>query len=64
MFKDQLKNTQDIINALEQNKLPDKLMITVHPQRWTDRRIAWLNELIWQNVKNVVKRFIVMREDA
>ncbi len=61
MLKDQLKKTQDIINAIEQNKLPDKLMITVHPERWTDSRFAWLHELVWQNVKNMVKKLIVSR---
>jgi hypothetical protein len=59
MFKDQLKSTQDIINALEQNKLPDKIMITVHPQRWTDNSILWVKELVLQNAKNQVKRLIV-----
>lgn len=47
------KTTQDIINNI--NKLPDKLMITIHPQRWTDEWVPWTRELVWQNVKNVVK---------
>jgi len=34
-------------------------MITVHPQRWTDKPLPWLKELVWQNTKNVIKRFIV-----
>ncbi|MFZ1519719.1 MAG: hypothetical protein WAU11_13125 [Ignavibacteriaceae bacterium] len=59
---DRLKSTQDIINALEQNKLPDKLMITVHPQRWTDNYVAWVKELVLQNVKNQVKKLIVKRQ--
>jgi hypothetical protein len=31
-------------------------MITVHPQRWHDRAVPWVKELVWQNVKNGVKR--------
>lgn len=50
-------STKDIIKAAEEGKLPDKIMITVHPQRWTDRPLPWLKELIWQNIKNVVKRY-------
>ncbi|MBN2395534.1 MAG: hypothetical protein JXC36_03605 [Candidatus Atribacteria bacterium] len=52
-------STNDIINALKSNILPDKIMITVHPQRWHDRFIPWAKELVWQNMKNVVKRGLV-----
>jgi hypothetical protein len=52
-------STFDIIRAAEQGELPDKIMMTFHPQRWTDKPIPWLKELIWQNVKNVVKYFLV-----
>ncbi|MBS4014223.1 MAG: hypothetical protein KGZ97_10785 [Bacteroidetes bacterium] len=53
------KKTKDIISAAEQGLLPDKIMITIHPQRWTDSPLPWMKELIWQNVKNVVKKAIV-----
>ena len=52
-FKFDLKTTQDVINAIPQ--FPDKIMITIHPQRWDDRLGPWLQELVLQNVKNVVK---------
>ena len=32
------------------------MMITVHPQRWHDRPLPWVKKLVWQNVKNAVKR--------
>ncbi len=53
------KKTKDIIAAAEQGLLPDKIMITIHPQRWTNSPLPWMKELIWQNVKNVVKKLIV-----
>lgn len=52
-YKFDLKTTQDVINAIPQ--FPDKIMITIHPQRWDDRFVPWLQELVIQNVKNVVK---------
>jgi hypothetical protein len=52
-------STFDIIKAAEQGKLPDKIMMTFHPQRWTDKPLPWVKELIWQNVKNVGKYFLV-----
>jgi hypothetical protein len=52
-------STFDIIHAAETGLLPDKIMITFHPQRWTDKPIPWVKELIWQNAKNVIKYFVV-----
>ena len=50
------RKTWDIIEAAGNRLLPDKMMINVHPQRWDDRFGPWVKELVWQNVKNVVKR--------
>ena len=47
------KTTRQIIDNVD--KLPDKIMFTIHPQRWHDRPWPWLKELVWQNVKNGVK---------
>lgn len=52
-------STNDIITAAESNRLPDQLMLTFHPQRWTDKPLPWLKELVWQNVKNQIKKFMV-----
>jgi hypothetical protein len=54
-------STQDIIKAAKENRLPNKIMITTHPERWTDRPLPWVRELVWQNMKNVVKRILVAR---
>lgn len=51
--------SDDIIDAIRENRLPKCLMITTHPQRWTDHKMAWLKELMAQKMKNVVKRMIV-----
>jgi hypothetical protein len=51
--------TDDIIRAAEQGSLPPRIMITTHPQRWTDNRLAWLKELLVQNLKNIIKRLII-----
>jgi len=39
--------------------LPKRLMMTTHPQRWTDAKGEWLLELGLQKVKNIVKRMMV-----
>lgn len=48
-------STDDIIKALQENRLPDQLMITTHPQRWNDFGIGWIKEFVLQNIKNVIK---------
>ena len=53
-----LHSTFDIINTLLQDCLPPNIMITLHPQRWDDRLLPWLKELLWQNIKNAGKRII------
>jgi len=49
------RSTNDIIRAAENGELPERMMMTFHPQRWMDRAVPWVKELVWQNVKNVGK---------
>jgi len=56
-------STNDIIHAAKNDLLPDKILITFHPQRWTDKPLPWIKELVWQNVKNLVKRLLVKQSD-
>ena len=52
-------STIDIINSLDKNKFPDRVMFTMHPQRWTNNMVLWTRELIWQNVKNQIKKYLI-----
>jgi len=52
-------STFDIIKASGQGRLPDKIMMTFHPQRWSDKILPWAGELIMQNLKNIAKYFII-----
>ena len=52
-------STDDITDAIEKKELPKQLMMTTHPQRWTDRREEWLKEKATQSTKNIVKRLMV-----
>lgn len=53
------RSTSQIISALDNCSFPKRLMLTTHPQRWTDNRWAWLQELMLQSAKNIVKRGLV-----
>ena len=52
-------STNEIIRAAINKELPEKIIINTHPQRWTDRPGPWIRELVWQNVKNLGKYFLV-----
>ena len=47
--------TWDIIEAADKGLLPDKIMLNTHPQRWDVKLWPWVKELVWQNVKNIIK---------
>lgn len=52
------------IELLARNQAPKKIMINTHPHRWFDSYGPWLKELILQNIKNQVKKFIVKRQHS
>lgn len=52
-------STFDLIKAAQEGKLPNRIMMTFHPQRWTNSPLPWLRELVWQNFKNPAKYFLV-----
>ncbi len=53
------RKTNDIICAAEKGELPRRMMMTFHPQRWTNKAAPWMKELILQNTKNVGKYFLI-----
>jgi hypothetical protein len=53
------KRTDDIIRACQSGSLPSRIMITTHPQRWTDSKAKGLQEAIVQNLKNTVKYALI-----
>ena len=58
-FKVPVKSTEHLMTLARQGKLPGKIMINTHPQRWEDSFLPWIKELVWQNVKNFAKNTLV-----
>jgi len=52
-------STFNFISWLKSKPEAEILMITTHPQRWTNNSIAWIKELVMQNFKNIIKRVII-----
>ena len=68
MYQDQWTNqglvyhsTKDILHAVDESTLPPRIMMTTHPQRWTDQPKEWIKELLLQTVKNWVKRLFFVK---
>jgi hypothetical protein len=59
-YKFDFKSTYDMINNI--NSLPDKLMITLHPQRWSNNIFEWYKELITQSGKNIIKEYFLVKD--
>ena len=56
-------STDDIITALNNNQLPNKIMFTMHPQRWSEGGIPWFKELLSQTIKNEIKKVLISRQN-
>ena len=53
--------TGELIEAIEKDQVPAHVMMTTHPQRWTNNRCAWYKEWILQNMKNIIKRILLWK---
>ena len=51
------KHTNQIIEAGKRGELPEVIMFTFHPQRWNDFGYLWTKEIIYQNIKNGIKKY-------
>lgn len=51
------RNTVDLINNVE--KLPPAIILTIHPERWTNTFLPWVKEFFWQNLKNQAKKILI-----
>ena len=61
-FEIEAKSTEHFIELIKAGKMPEKMMINTHPQRWNDDWVPWVVELVFQTVKNRVKRMLARRK--
>ncbi|HLW09289.1 MAG TPA: hypothetical protein VKX35_02740 [Fermentimonas sp.] len=58
-FDLRVKTTFDLLEKIKEGKLPERVIINTHPQRWGEEFFPWVKELIFQRVKNTIKWVIV-----
>lgn len=56
-------STDDIIKAAYNGELPNKIMFTFHPQRWSNQPVFWLRELLFQSLKNLIKKYFFVENE-
>ena len=57
-----IHSTYDFIEYINNKPIENGMMITTHPQRWTSKPLPWLQEFVLQNIKNIVKKLLVVRQ--
>ena len=57
------RSTGEIITAANAGRLPSKLAITVHPQRWNEGYAPWILEAALQGIKNKIKYTVNLLRD-
>jgi len=60
-FNLRFHSTNQIISFALSGKLPDQIMFTFHPQRWNDGFFLWFKELLLQNIKNQIKKYVLVK---
>lgn len=55
------RHTHDLLRAAHNDTLPPRIMITTHPQRWTNHLLYWCVELCMQTAKNTIKRLFFVK---
>jgi hypothetical protein len=58
-LKRKYHTTAQVIHDLQHNNFPPNVMLTFHPQRWTNNLLSWTQELLLQNMKNTLKQHFI-----
>lgn len=58
-FNYNFNHTNNIIKAINDNELPNKIIINIHPEHWTDSKIEWYKIWCIRKAKNSVKKVIL-----
>jgi hypothetical protein len=58
------RTTFDIIEAIREERFPQRAMLNFHPQRWTDNPTLWLTDKYQQQAKNMVKYWLIKMRSA
>lgn len=58
-FKFPVSTTNDLIARLDNNELPNTIMMNIHPEHWAKTTIQWYKILILRTIKNNIKKILI-----
>ncbi len=61
-FNFKFSTTQELIELIENEKLPKKIMINLHPEHWARSEAEWTKILLIRKAKNFVKEKIISKK--
>jgi hypothetical protein len=62
-FTHNIKTTFDLLEYINNGKLPERILLNVHPERWENNFLAWSRQWLFQNIKNIFKKMIVLKNE-
>lgn len=57
-FKFSFFHTKNIIDQLNTKKLPNMMMINIHPEHWSNNKMEWYSIFMIRMIKNAMKRLL------
>lgn len=60
-FQFLFNHTEDIVIQLDQKKLPNMIMINIHPEHWSEAIIEWYKIMFIRKIKNIIKKIVLKR---
>ena len=58
-FNFKFNHINEIISNIEKNSIPDKIMVNIHPEHWSEGSIEWYRTLLVRKIKNSVKKLLL-----
>ena len=52
-------STFEMMKAIKSGTFPEKAVINIHPQHWTNNSFDWMKKLVWQSFKNFFKFILI-----
>ena len=58
-FNFSFNHTEEIISAINEKKLPNKIMINIHPEHWAETKFEWYRIYLNRKLRNTVKKIVL-----
>jgi len=62
-FTHNIKTTFELLEHINNGTLPERILLNVHPERWENNFLAWSRQWLFQNIKNIFKKMIVLKNE-